>query len=64
MHPIDLPKPLYCIGGKLSFVAATETSPEEAVAYESNKLKKKPFLDLAAKVGAIGAIRQLTSKSS
>ena len=50
------------MGEKKAGVYATEVSPEEAVAYESNKLKKKPFLELAAKVGAIEAIRQLTSE--
>jgi hypothetical protein len=34
-------------------------SPQEAICYESNKEKKRPFLELSAKVGPIEAIRQL-----
>lgn len=47
------------LGDKQYGVYATEVSPEEAVAYESNKEKKRPFLELSAKVGAIEAIRRL-----
>ena len=50
------------MGEKKAGVYATEVSPEEAVAYESNKIKKKPFLDLAARVGAVEAIKQLSKK--
>ena len=47
------------LGDKKYGVYATEVSPEEAIAYESNKEKKKPFLELSAQVGAIEAIRRL-----
>ena len=47
------------LGDKKYGVYATEVSPEEAIAYESNKEKKRPFLELAAQVGAIEAIRRL-----
>lgn len=47
------------LGDKQYGVYATEVSPEEAVAYESNKEKKRPFLELSAKVGSIEAIRRL-----
>lgn len=51
------------LGGKLSFVAATETSPEEAVAYESEKDKKAPFLALAKELGsATRAIDRITGR--
>lgn len=52
------------MGEKKAGVYATEVSPEEAIAYESNKLRKKPFLDLSQEVGAVEAIRQLTQKKS
>lgn len=48
------------LGDKKYGVYATEVSPEEAVAYESNKEKKKPFLELSRTFGPIRAIRQLT----
>lgn len=48
------------LGDKQYGVYATEVSPEEAVCYESNKEKKRPFLELSKKIGAIGAIRKLT----
>ena len=47
------------LGDKKYGVYATEVSPEEAIAYESNKEKKRPFLELSAAVGPIAAIRQL-----
>lgn len=39
-------------GGR-SAVYATEVSPEEALAYESNKQKKRPLMDLAAELGSV-----------
>lgn len=48
------------LGDKKYGVYATEVSPEEAVAYESNKERKKPFLELSQSLGPIGAIRKLT----
>lgn len=48
------------LGDKKYGVYATEVSPQEAVCYESNKEKKKPFLELSDRIGAIGAIRKLT----
>ena len=50
------------LGDKKYGVYATEVSPEEAIAYESNKEKKRPFLELSAQVGAIEAIRILTRR--
>ena len=47
------------LGDKKYGVYATEVSPQEAVAYESNKEKKRPFLELSSQVGAIEAIRRL-----
>lgn len=47
------------LGDKKYGVYATEVSPEEAVAYESNKEKKRPFLELSAQIGPIAAIRKL-----
>jgi conjugation system TraG family ATPase len=48
------------LGDRKYGVYATEVSPEEAVCYESNKEKKKPFLELSKTLGPIGAIRKLT----
>ena len=47
------------LGDKKYGVYATEVSPQEAIAYESNKEKKRPFLELSAQVGPIEAIRRL-----
>ena len=47
------------LGDKKYGVYATEVSPEEAIAYESNKEKKRPFLELSAVIGPAAAIRQL-----
>jgi len=49
------------LGEKKAGVYATEVSPQEAIAFESNKLKKRPFLDLAEKIGPVEAIRKLTN---
>lgn len=43
------------IGGKYSSVFATEVSPQEAMAFESNHEKKKPMLDRARELGSIRA---------
>ena len=43
------------LGGKKSAVYATEVSPQEAIAYESNKEQKAAFLELAARTGYIHA---------
>jgi hypothetical protein len=48
------------LGDKKYGVYATEVSPQEAVCYESNKEKKKPFLELSQVMGPVGAIRKLT----
>ena len=48
------------LGDKKYGVYATEVSPEEAVCYESNKERKKPFLELSQRLGPIGAIKKLT----
>ena len=47
------------LGDKKYGVYATEVSPEEAIAYESNKEKKRPVLELSARIGPIAAIRHL-----
>ena len=51
------------LGEKKAGVYATEVSPEEAVAYESNKARKRPFLELAEKVGPVRAIREITKQN-
>ena len=50
------------LGDRRCGVYATEVSPQEAVAYESSKEKKKPFLELQQKIGCIAAIRELTQE--
>ena len=52
------------LGDRRCGVYATEVSPQEAVAYESSKEKKKPFLELQQKIGTIAAIRELTQEKS
>lgn len=51
----------FAIGSNYSNVFAIEVSPEQAVAYESEKPKKRPTLDLVKKNGGsyIQAIRQI-----
>lgn len=49
------------LGDSRSGVYAIETSPEEAVAFESDKVKKRPFQDLARDVGYIEAARTITN---
>jgi len=48
------------LGEKKAGVYATEVSPQEAVAFESNKQKKLPFIQLSSRVGSLEAIKQLT----
>lgn len=51
------------LGGKRSGVYAVEVSREEAVAYESDKIKKRPFLELCESTGSpVAAIREVVSK--
>lgn len=51
------------IGGKYSSVFATEVSPQEAMAFESNHEKKRPMLERAAELGSIrAAIDDLTHR--
>ena len=52
------------LGDRRCGVYATEVSPEEAIAYESSKVKKKPFLELQQSKGAIAAIMELTEGKS
>lgn len=48
------------IGATFNGVYSIEASPEEAIAYESNKEKKQPLLDLAASLGSyVEAIKQM-----
>jgi hypothetical protein len=41
------------LGGKRSAVYALEVSPEEALVYESDKVKKRPLLEKARELGSI-----------
>jgi reverse gyrase len=41
------------LGGKKSGVFALEVSPEEALIYESDKVKKRPLLEKARELGSI-----------
>ncbi len=41
------------LGGKKSGVYALEVSPEEALVYESDKVKKRPLMDRAREMGSI-----------
>ena len=51
------------LGGKRSGVFALEVSPEEALVYESDKVKKRPLFEEAERCGSIRqAIRTLTHK--
>ena len=52
------------LGGKKSGVYALEVSPEEALVYESDKVKKRPLLDKARETGSIlDAVRILAHKN-
>lgn len=49
------------LGGKRSGVFALEVSPQEALVFESDKIRKRPLLELAERTGSIReAVRQLT----
>ncbi len=48
------------LGEKRAGVYATEVSPQEALAFESNKVKKAPLLELSRQIGTIEAIKQLS----
>ncbi len=49
------------LGGKKSGVYALEVSPQECLAYESEKVKKQPLLEKSAELGSIiEAIKQMT----
>ena len=51
------------LGGKKSGVFALEVSPEEALVYESDKVKKRPLFEETERCGSIRrAIKNLTSK--
>ena len=46
-------------------VYSIEASPEEAMAFESDKVRKRPMLELAAELGSIRkAIDELVGSSS
>ena len=49
-----------CLSDKYSGVFTNEVSPQEAIAYESNKGRKKRFLELTKTMSAIDAIRKIT----
>ena len=49
------------LGDSRSGVYAIETSPEEAVAFESDKVKKRPFKALSQDVGCIEAARTIAN---
>lgn len=46
---------------KLSGVYSTEVSPQEAIAFETERKKKRPFIELANKIGYINALKELTN---
>ena len=48
------------LSDKYSGVFTNEVSPQEAIAYESNKGKKKRFLELTQTMSAIEAIMKIT----
>lgn len=48
------------LGDKKSGVYAVEVSPQEALAYESDKVKKRPFIDLAHRIGFVSAAERMT----
>lgn len=49
------------LGGKRSGVYALEVSPEEALVYESDKVKKRPLLEKARQMGSIKlALKEMT----
>lgn len=52
------------LGEKRAGVYATEVSPQEALAFESNKVKKAPLLELSRQEGTIEAIKQLSGGKS
>ena len=47
------------LGDRFSGVYSVESSPEEVIAYESDKIQKRPYLDLGEKIGYKEAIREL-----
>ena len=51
------------LGDKRSGVYAVEVSPEEAVCYESDKVRKRPFLERASRIGYIEAARSLAAEN-
>ena len=52
------------LGGKRFGVYALEVSPEEALVYESEKVKKRPLMELARRLGSIRrAVLSLTGKN-
>lgn len=66
----DLPKDaryrevFITLGGKHSGVYALEVSPEEALVYESDKVKKRPLLERARELGSIRrAVLSLTGNT-
>lgn len=53
------------LGGKRFGVYALEVSPEEALIYESDKVAKRPLMDLSRQLGSIcQAVLQLTGKKT
>ena len=50
------------LGDKRSGVYAVEVSPEEAICYESDKVRKRPFHELASKIGYMEAARTLAEE--
>ena len=47
------------LGDRFSGVYSVESSPEEVIAYESDKIQKRPYLDLGEQIGYKEAIREL-----
>ena len=50
------------LSDKFSGVFTNEVSPQEVIAYESNKGKKRKFLELCQSMSAIEAIRTITEE--
>ena len=64
LNPAYRYREVYIRWNDRSGVYATEVSPEEALAFESDKVRKKPLYDLARRLGSIrDAIEAITSAS-
>jgi hypothetical protein len=65
LNPAYRYREVYIRWNDRSGVYATEVSPEEALAFESDKVRKKPLYDLARQLGSIrDAIDAITTASN